>query len=866
MRMHGVRRNALDIVRVSAIAIIVVVIATLALVLVDKTTPNANAGANRLSTPQVTLNPGGGILPNGSDGLRFTINADTNYYAEDYDGVMEGQDGVVYRGTRQYCCSAGGPMLNIGGTLYGQSGPALGSADWSSIQVIATSGAASVGTRTAATGNSGATVRYTVNHEGREYSIDRTVSYYYPNDYVTDTYSFVIPAGNTEEVKFYLGGDTAPGSSDSGYGIMLTEPVRSIISLNTYSNIMFGFREVQGSRPFDGATSQHYHTPYGTVQNGGDIGFVETASNHDAGLMMQWDLGSTPGTYTGSFEQFSTLQGTNLNATLAESFSEVEGVVDLNISIVNTELEGFTGLGYTITLPENLLIYDNAVSGCGGSLTATVGTGVIALSGVSIGAAANCVVSVPVTSAIPGSYSITQASATGLTGVLANNVGTSTLHVGVYPLSYATQGGTVVDDVAVALGTTVIVPSTTRAGYTFIEWNTAPDGSGISYAPGAEFMMPAAATTLYARWEYIPYVVTFDTQGGQPMAAMTNLAAGTDVELPGAERDGYYFMGWNTLANGFGTSFDEGDTYTVPVDGATLYAVWTREVTITFDGQDGNYLNEWTQFSGNMFWTPYAPERAGYTFIEWNTSKLGTGTGYAEETQEIVPGENTVYYAIWEDNDGIGITTENQAPNGGDGNDDGMPDSQQADVASFVNQVTGNPITLSATSEDGPCYLTGVSVAHANSLGNDPAYVYPYGLLDFVVECGDPGFTATITQYFYEPAAGEFILRKYGNGQFATINGATFEKQTIDGRSVLIVRYDVTDGGLLDEDGEPNGVIVDPAGPALILSSSNVGAPDTGLEKQSEGSFIISLVAAGVLLFGIVILRQKEHALSSPNR
>ena len=40
----------------------------------------------------------------------------------------------------------------------------------------------------------------------------------------------------------------------------------------------------------------------------------------------------------------------------------------------------------------------------------------------------------------------------------------------------------------------------TREGYTFKEWNTAQDGSGDSYAPGATYTADGDAT-LYAQWE-----------------------------------------------------------------------------------------------------------------------------------------------------------------------------------------------------------------------------------------------------------------------------------------------------------------------------------------------------------------------------
>lgn len=393
--------------------------------------PQAKAASGQAGIEQITLNPGGGVQTNGSDGIRFTINSEQNnsWPTADYAGTA-GQDAVAYRNTVQYCCSAGAPMLNIGGTLYGQAGPGAGGQNWTSLEIIATSGATSVGARTSTTGNSSATIRYTAVKDGLTYTMTRVVSYVYPNDYVNDSYTFTIPADNSDTVKFYLGGDTAPGSSDSGYGVMLTAPVRSVISLNTSSHIMFGFREVPGSKAFDGATSQNYGAPYGTVSSGGNIGFVETASVHDAGLMMQWNLGSTPGTQTASMQQFATQQGTNLNASFASSSTNTDTPVNLNISIANTELTTVSSLGYTLTLPAGLVVDSGSSSNsCSGTLTAVAGSNSIVLSGGSVAGADNCISSVPVVSSLVGTYGISSSSFSSLVGALTNNVGASSLIV-----------------------------------------------------------------------------------------------------------------------------------------------------------------------------------------------------------------------------------------------------------------------------------------------------------------------------------------------------------------------------------------------------------------------------------------------------
>lgn len=611
----------------------------------------AQAVSGQVGAQQVTLNSGGGILANGTDGLRFTINSAAS--GGSYDSAQAGQDGVVYRGTRQYCCGAGAPYLNIGGTLYGQAGGAnSGSvATWSSITVVETSGATTVGTRNATTGNSAATVRYTVVKGGRTYSFDRTVTYTFPNDYVTDSYTFTIPDGNTDTVKFYLGGDTAPGSSDQGYGIMLTSPVRSVISLNTSSHIMFGFREVSGSKIFDGATSQHYSAPYSTLVAGGNLGYVVTASNHDAGLMMQWNLGSTPGTQTASLQQFSTQQGTNLNAAFASDLTQANVPVQLNFSLVNTELTTVSGIAYTATLPTGLTIGSGSQSNtCGGTVTATAGTDSIQLASGSLGAATNCVISVPVVGTTLGTYTLSASNFSGLSA-LTNNVGTSSFRI-----------------------------------------------------------------------------------------------------------------------------------------------------------TDDN------------------------------------------------------------DSDGVPNSVESAAPNSGDANNDGTQDNAQLNVASLVNSLTGEYSSLAV---DSACELTGVSVKQSSQVGSDSGYSYPLGLFDFSADCGTPGFTTTITQYFYNPPAGSFVLRKFVNGSYQAVTGATMSNGIIAGHPVLLVSYQVVDGGALDDDGLANGVIVDPAGPAVLAAvatptatpaatataTPSVSVPSTGLEHKNMLPYV-AIFILGLLLLSIAPLRR----------
>lgn len=178
-------------------------------------------------------------------------------------------------------------------------------------------------------------------------------------------------------------------------------------------------------------------------------------------------------------------------------------------------------------------------------------------------------------------------------------------------------------------------------------------------------------------------------------------------------------------------------------------------------------------------------------------------------------------------NDGDNVTdaTEAAGLNSGDANNDGIPDSQQANVTGFDNTVTGQTSVLEIT--DGCTILTVDSDTESSQSVTDSGYDYPAGLMNFIAECSEPGQTITVTQYFYGLSNDSFVARKYNSdtGGYQTISGATITQVTIDSQTVTKVSYQITDGGELDQDGLSNGTIVDPSGPGL----NTVGTPNTGL-------------------------------------
>lgn len=475
---------------------------------------------------QLVINPGGGDDVSGSDGLRVVLNQDPGY---DGSWASEASDQLFFAGTFQFCCGGVGPNLNIGGELYGESGASSGRAEhaWDSFAVVSTAGAVERGSSvTTATGSGAVTVRYTAVKGGLTYTVDRAVSYTFPNDYYTDTYTFTIPAGNTDVVKFYKGGDTSPGTDDEGYGIQLTSPTRSVISLNPASGIQVGQREIAGQKAFDGAVTESYSLPYDEVANGDDLGFHTAAATHDAGFMTQWTLGSTPGTQTHAMHTFVNFQGAGLSADFRSATVPAGTPVLLDLNAVNTALSATPGIGYTFTLPAGLAVaagtQDNA---CGGTLTAAVGSSTITLADGTVPLTANCLVSVPVVAAAGGSYAISSASVSGL-AVLTNGVGSSSLTVtGPEAPGAPTSVTAVADQSSIQVAWQPPTSGATPAGYRV----TASPGSATCTTTGLSCVLGGVAGT-----SYTVTVVPLTAGGEVGAAASVTTAAVEPPAVPSA--------------------------------------------------------------------------------------------------------------------------------------------------------------------------------------------------------------------------------------------------------------------------------------------------------------------------------------------
>ncbi len=189
-----------------------------------------------------------------------------------------------------------------------------------------------------------------------------------------------------------------------------------------------------------------------------------------------------------------------------------------------------------------------------------------------------------------------------------------------------------------------------KAGYIFAGWNTKVDGSGVSYADGATVKNLSATdeaeAVLYAQWIPITYNIVFDGNGAESgeVSDMTACAYDKGYALTANtyEKQWYAFIGWNTMADGTGVWYKDGEIVKNLTEEndvtVTLYAQWLMTTYhIVFDG-NGATAGSMDGVSDCKYDMTYVLSennfaKTGYKFAGWNTKKDGGGTSYADEAQ-----------------------------------------------------------------------------------------------------------------------------------------------------------------------------------------------------------------------------------------
>lgn len=214
-----------------------------------------------------------------------------------------------------------------------------------------------------------------------------------------------------------------------------------------------------------------------------------------------------------------------------------------------------------------------------------------------------------------------------------------------------------------------------RQDYNFLGWNTKPDGSGTNYQLGAMYTADESVT-LYANWEILKYSIFYNANGGTgapptQKAGVNTYTALSDVIPVRADETGTFvvtynkvnpeatisknsdtvtveiahtFSRWNTRPDGTGQSYYPGQSFKVPEQNTTLYAIYTSVYTGSTSLPTGT-LTQWEI----AFWAdsltdpelhkvtdPYTPKQSITLYAIW--APIGTGGYLKFESDTGIPG------------------------------------------------------------------------------------------------------------------------------------------------------------------------------------------------------------------------------------
>ena len=194
------------------------------------------------------------------------------------------------------------------------------------------------------------------------------------------------------------------------------------------------------------------------------------------------------------------------------------------------------------------------------------------------------------------------------------------------------------------------VPAITQDYNTAVTPPAAPTKTGYTFAgwtPAVPSTIPAENMTLTAQWTINQYTITFDSNGGSTVPSITQDYASAVTAPAAPTKTGYTFAGWTPAVPS-----------TIPAENKTLTAQWTiNQYTITFDTDGGSAVPSITQDYGTAVTAPAAPTKTGYTFVGWTPAVPTT-----------IPAENMTVKAQWTINTysvsitGAGVTADNMNP------------------------------------------------------------------------------------------------------------------------------------------------------------------------------------------------------------
>lgn len=237
------------------------------------------------------------------------------------------------------------------------------------------------------------------------------------------------------------------------------------------------------------------------------------------------------------------------------------------------------------------------------------------------------------------------------------------------------------------------------------------------------------------------YTLAYNANGGSGAPAAQTIEDGNTVNISTVRpsRDGYEFAGWATSAGAASAGYKGGESYT-PKANLTLYAVWLKDNTVTYNanGGSGAPAAQTKKQSASLTLSSEKPVRTGYTFIGWSTEKLNSSAEY-QAGGKYTGSTDIKLYAIWRE---MSIVCFDPLDGGfeaktdysyGDITHDGTVDKQDAELLDAY--ISGNyplsdedkvicDVDMNGKVDENDLYL--ISKAASGDIPSLPAKMYDY--------------------------------------------------------------------------------------------------------------------------------------------
>ncbi|MGI6249501.1 MAG: InlB B-repeat-containing protein [Acutalibacteraceae bacterium] len=185
-------------------------------------------------------------------------------------------------------------------------------------------------------------------------------------------------------------------------------------------------------------------------------------------------------------------------------------------------------------------------------------------------------------------------------------------------ITFDSNGGSDVAPIEGDYGSPVTPPAPpTKDGYNFASW-----------IPALPETFPEEDITVTAQWTVKQVTVTFNSNGGTPVASKTGDFGSALVAPAPPTRVGYTFLGWEPALPA-----------TYPSSDLNVVAQWKKKIVVSFDTAGGSPIGAIMGDEGSPLTLPADPRKSGYTFDGWDP-----------QAPDVFPAQDITLTAKWKIN------------------------------------------------------------------------------------------------------------------------------------------------------------------------------------------------------------------------